>query len=316
MAQTDTGRASALPLGSTDWQTVLDNAAYVPVPYLPSFVRYQQAYFRGKGDDVRDGSQVFYQDNRPVAVWPMCQRDGCTTTNGSDLLPPLFVADLPEKVQKRIVADCLRQVDLGRGAFAEEIAMFGLSLWHRRVLEAGGKAYPHSVELFVDLSLPAEAVWAQMRKSYRSLVRQAQKRYDTILGVNVRPLQRLHLLDAGGVTRSEETWDLQQAAIEAGEAFCVYVLDGEETVAGALFHRSRDEALYAVAAENPDRHGEPFGHLVQVFAIDHLRRLGVRWYHLGTRCYEGVSDKEMQIAHFKEGFATHTFPRVTALLMR
>jgi FemAB family protein len=314
MIKAESGRASALPFGSPHWQQVLDEAWGVSVDYLPTYIAYQEAYH-----GAADCSQIFFNDGKPVAVLPLATKDGWITSNGTDIVPPLFVEGLPEKVRKRIVSQAIDEVQ-GRlqndSWITREIAFGPLSLWHTRVLEAGALACPHTVELFVDLGLTDCDLWGQIRKSYRSLIRQAEKQYQVLVGVNIRPLQKLHLADAGRVTRSEETWDLQQAAIEAGEAFCVYVEDGGEVVAGALFHASRDEAYYAVAAENPAMHGKPFGHLIQWAAIRYMQERKLQWYHLGTRPYEGVSDKEMQIAHFKEGWATDRFPCVSALLMR
>lgn len=315
MAQTDTGRASALPLGSPDWQQVLAQT-YAPVAYTPSFVLYQQAYF-----GAEDASRIYYNDNQPVAVWPLAVREGRITSNGGPILPPLMVDGLQERVQKRIVSECLRELDETMSALGQaevetsEVNKEGFSLWQRRVREAGGKFAVPGVEMFIDLGWEPERIHSNIRKSYRSLIRQGQKEYSTILGVNILPLQRLHAEVAGRVTRGEETWQAQQSAVEVGEAFLVYVLDkADEVVGGALFHRSDDEGLYAVGVYRRDLHDQPLGHLVQAFAIEHMQNLGLSWYYLGLRPYEGVSDKELQIAHFKEGWATHFFPRIATTI--
>jgi FemAB family protein len=168
----------------------------------------------------------------------------------------------------------------------------------------------------VDLGWPYERIRANIRKSYRSLIQSGKKEYDTILGMNVEPLHKLHIEVAGRITRGDETWERQQEAVDAGEAFLVYLLDKADCiVGGALFHRSRDEAAYAVGVYRRELHDAPLGHLVQAFAIEHMQVLGLRWYYLGLRAYE-ANEKELQIAHFKEGWATHSFPRVTACIHR
>jgi len=317
--QANQGRASVLPsVLSTHWQTVLAEAEHVPVQYTPSFIRYQESYF-----GIEDESQIFFNDNRPVAVWPFAVKDGWATSNGSEVLPPLFVAGLPERVQKHIITDCLNHLNgtLDRTGHNqwwtnEVVRKDGISLWHRRVLEHGGEPYPAQVELFVDLGWSYERIRTNIRKSYRSLLHSGKKDFDTILGMNIEPLHKLHIEVAGRITRSDETWERQQEAVDAGEAFVVYLLDKAECiVGGALFHRSRDEAAYAVGVYRRDLHDAPLGHLAQAFAIEHMQVLGLRWYYLGLRAYE-ANEKELQIAHFKEGWATHSFPRVTACIHR
>jgi FemAB family protein len=288
------------------------------VEYTPTFVRYQESYFFAE-----DASLIIEHDRRPVAVLPLAVYEGNLTSNGGDILPPLMVAGLPEKVEKKIVADCLRHVDaeclrieqaLWRST--EIVRQEGLSLWHRRLRERGARVAEPTTELFVNLAWPAERIRANIRKSYRSLIEQGKKEYSATLGVNILPLKRLHLEVAGRVTRPDTTWEAQQGAIDAGEAFCVYLLDKDENpVGGALFHRSRDEGLYAVGVYRRDLHDKPLGHLVQAFAIEHMQRLGLKWYHLGARPYE-ANEKELQIAHFKEGWATHSYPRLTAAAWR
>jgi FemAB family protein len=286
------------------------------VPYTPSFVRYQTEYH-----GLADLSQVIYHDRRPVAVWPLGVKDNWPCSNGGAVLPPLMVRGLPERVQKKIVADCLRTVQEAcekYGAFqtwSSEIVMphGGVSLWHRRIMEHGGRASIDH-ELFVDLTMPLDDIRACIRKSYRSLL--THKDFVPSLGTHISPLQVLHLEVAGRVTRSQATWDRQQDAIDAGEAFCVYLHDRDaHLVGGALFHISRTEGLYAVCATDRNLNKLPLGHIIQWYAIEHMQRLGLRWYYLGLRPYV-ASDKELSIAHFKEGWATHVFPRVTTETLR
>ena len=47
--------------------------------------------------------------------------------------------------------------------------------------------------------------------------------------------------------------------------------------------------------------------------MERMREKGVRWYEIGDRFYEtdpGAYEKLMAIGHYKEGFATHFFPKV------
>ena len=313
--QGDKGGAKASP---SRWNEALQECAYIPVEYLSTYVAYQTAYF-----GLEDKSEVLMHDNKPVGVWPLGIRDGLwVTSNGTEILPPLLADWLPERVQKRIVADCLRRVQelaVKYGApnwgTSETSMDGGLSLWHRRCMELGGDASV-SHALYVNVGLNTADILLHMaRKSYRSLIAQGRKEFISSLSLNVAPLKDLHIAVSGRQTRSDATWEAQQASVDAGEAFCVYLHDRElRLVGGALFHVSRDESMYAVGAYDRNLHDKPLGHLVQYQAIEHLCDLDLPWHYLGQRFYEGVSDKELQIAHFKEGWATHVFPRVTTNL--
>jgi lipid II:glycine glycyltransferase (peptidoglycan interpeptide bridge formation enzyme) len=52
----------------------------------------------------------------------------------------------------------------------------------------------------------------------------------------------------------------------------------------------------------------PLGHVVQYRAIEEMKKRGIRWYRIGERVYQGT-EKELHIADFKHGFASHVFPR-------
>jgi hypothetical protein len=60
----------------------------------------------------------------------------------------------------------------------------------------------------------------------------------------------------------------------------------------------------------------PFQHLAhaQYRAIEELKKRDVRWYKLGARPYPKhfpvPSAKEISIGEFKQGFASHLYPRI------
>ena len=59
---------------------------------------------------------------------------------------------------------------------------------------------------------------------------------------------------------------------------------------------------------------KPVSHVVQWAAIKHLKDMGIKWHYIGQRFYMGdeskPSNKELQIAYFKEGFATNVILRL------
>lgn len=304
---------------ASSWASVLADSEYVPVEYTRSLVDYYTAYY-----GLESLSRVLCFDGRPVGVWPLglCERDGQVevTSNGAAVLPPLLVEGLPERVHKRLVAECMREVEELCAKHnnmwwqAREIVTDGLSLWHRRMMEHGASA-ELTHELFCDLSWSEDELHANIRKSYRSLIQQGQKGYIATLGEDITPLQELHREVAGKATRADDTWLAQQAAVDADEAFLVYLHDKhDKLVGGALFHTSRDEVLYAVGVYDRELKRQPLGHVVQWYAIQEMRRREALLYRLGARPYV-AKDKDLSIAHFKEGWATHVFPCVTTSLL-
>jgi FemAB family protein len=119
---------------------------------------------------------------------------------------------------------------------------------------------------------------------------------------------------AGGVTRSNESWEKQLEAIDSRDAFLVYISDRQSglMVGGGFFHSTRDECYYAVGAYDRSMFDKPLGHVVQYRAMQEMKDRNIKWYKLGDRpypeAYGGERSKEITIADFKQGFATHTFP--------
>ncbi len=123
----------------------------------------------------------------------------------------------------------------------------------------------------------------------------------------------LHAAVAGRVTRTLESWQLQHAALTNDEGFLIVLRDaGGRMVGAGYFMCSADEGIYAVAAYDRNLFDKPLGHVVQFRAIEELQRRGCRWYRIGTRCYPcdepAPNAKELAIATFKQGFASHVIP--------
>lgn len=310
------------------WTSVMARIAYMPVAYSAAMIDYQLTYFQGAGRDVCDASVILYFDNRPCAIWPLSLMRVESWRIGSNcgaVLPPLFVRDFAVKSVKSMNAACIDFLDgFARAHQAEEWGSvepfadcLGLSDWHDRIMQRGGRvAIKH--DLFVDLTLDLAAIKSGFRKSYKALISSGQKLWRVFVldgqGADVwEEFRTLHREVAGRVTRSAESWERQYEAILAGAAFLVYLRDdSRRMVGGGLFHVTRDEGLYAVAAYDRSLFDKPLGHVVQFRAIEEMRRRGLRWYKIGARPYVSESPaptaKELNIADFKQGFATHIFP--------
>lgn len=312
----------------SNWCNVADRIDYLPVAYSRAMTDYQLAYWRGSGLELLDNSLVLYQDKSACAIWPLSVsiagfvRIG---SNGDAVLPPLFIAGLTANVKKKLLQSCLEFIDtLGRklgvrqwqsvDAFCNQA---GISEWQHLALCRGATAN-FSHELFIDLNPPLAEIKSGFRKSYRPLVSLGAKLWQ-IEVLDRRDDQvwdefkNLHREVAGKVTRSDDSWRLQHEAVVYGDAFLVYLRDGaERMVGGGFFHSTRDEGVYAVAAYDRELFDKPLGHAVQYRAIEEMKNRGVRWYKIGARPYPGdqppPSEKELRIAEFKQGFASHILP--------
>ncbi len=313
------------------WRDVAGRLPYLPVDYSLAMIDYQLAYWSGNGLPTLDISLVLMHDNRPCGIWPLsvtCDPEGSWRigSSGGPVMPPLFVSDLALKSNKSVTVGCLVFLDNIAAQFGQasiEIVEAyaggdGLSEWHDRLMQSGGRAELRH-DLFLDLSLSMAEIKSTFRKSYKALITSGAKLWKVQVATAADPelwdeFRLLHLAVAGRVTRSEESWRLQHGAIASGDAFFVYLRDeAGRMVGGGLFHTTAHEGLYAIGAYDRSLFDKPLGHVVQYRAIEEMKCRGVRWYKLGIRYYPSEtpvpSDKEMAISNFKQGFASHLFPR-------
>ena len=313
------------------WIKLSEQIAYLPVDYSAAMIDYQLCYWNGNGKQTFDLSLILLNDNRPCALWPLSVSYGESGelevgSSGGCLRPPLFFAELSQKSIKNLTANsfaALNQFCINNGITSwQSVESFketsGLSYWHDKVMQEGGIATLRH-ELFIDLTRSITEVKAGFRSRYKSLINSGQKLWNVHIQTQAYSalwdeFRRLHLSVAGRVTRSLESWDAQHKAIAEGHAFFVYLRDDvERMVGGALFHVTRDECEYAVGAYDRSLFAKPLGHVVQYHAIEEMKRRNIRWYKLGARIYSTdvphPTPKELSIADFKQGFASHIFPR-------
>lgn len=313
------------------WGEVAGRLAYLPVDYSPAMIDYQLAYWSGNGLPTHDISLVLMHDNRPCGIWPLSvtgdpEGNWRIGSSGGPVMPPLFVSGLARKSTKSVTARCLVFLDNIAAQIGQDsieiveayVGGAGLSEWHDCLMQSGGRAELRH-DLFLDLSLSMAEIKSTFRKSYKALITSGAKLWKIQVATAADPelwdeFRLLHLAVAGRATRSAESWRFQHDAIASGDAFFVYLRDVEgRMVGGGLFHTTAHEGLYAIGAYDRSLFDKPLGHVVQYRAIEEMKCRGVRWYKLGVRYYPSEtpapSDKEMAISNFKQGFASHLFPR-------
>lgn len=318
--------------GSAEWEATAARAAYLPVDYSIAMMDYQLSYWNGNGKPTSDLSLVLHHDTRPCALWPLSvSHEGAGalrigSNGGTTLRPPLFIADLAAKTVKSVTTKSLAALNrfcLDNGISGWESAesftdASGLSDWHDKAMQQGASATLRH-ELFIDLTRSMAEIRAGFRKSYKALITSGGKLWNVHLlnqadAAIWEEFRCLHLSVAGRSTRSLDSWDSQHEAIAVGGAFFVYLRDGAgRMVGGGLFHVTRDECEYAVGAYDRSLFDKPLGHVVQYHAIEEMKRRNIRWYKLGPRFYPAdvphPTQKELSIADFKQGFASHIFAR-------
>lgn len=319
------------------WISALEQLAYIPCAYSSAVLDYQQEYVASFHPLVFDLSLILLHDRQSVGVWPLTltrrvEGKWSLGSNEGGLLPPLLQKNLPKSAEKRLLNQCLRFIACLRDQFEpmlpwQSVEFFcdrvGFSPWHLELMHKAESVQLHH-ELFVDLSLGFSDIKARFRRRYRSLITAGERFWQvSVLRDNDTEVWRefrcLHRDVAGRDTRSEASWQWQLEAIAKGAAFLVCLRnDVGALVGGGFFHVTRDEGLYAVGAYNRSLFDKPLGHVVQAQAIREMQARGVSWYRLGIRSYPGdrpaPTAKELSIAEFKEGFSTHTMPRLSVVL--
>lgn len=319
------------------WDTAWRALPFQLMTYAATAMDYQMAYLRHPAQPLQDLSLVLLANGKPCGVFPLLLtgEPGARrlSGNGSRITPPLFVAGLPDKTAKKISARLmalLRELAVAHGCQTlqfEQPCMpgadaAGLPDWHRQWLEAGATGGCKH-DLFTDLTPPLADIRSGFRKSYKALINTGLRswtvqRMDAANASDAvwEEFKQLHIQVAGRRTRGDDSWDLQLRIIREGWGFAVLLRDPADgrLVGAGLFQHTRHEGVYCVGAYDRTLFDKPLGHVVQQVAIERLKELGVPWYRVGERSYPqdrpAPSPKQMAISDFKQGFASHLFPRL------
>ncbi len=311
------------------WTTALDHLSYIPAQYCHAMLDFFHCCQHDKAAWIADVSMVLCDKQQYIyGLWPLTvslqNHQFMLSSCGQPVFPPLFVETLAVKKQKKLSSQCFEicqqlahnyQSQQWQSIESFQANRHGLSAWYQVAMNAGGQSRVQH-ELFVDLSLSIAKIKQHFRKSYRPLINQGMKlwRVAVLENANREVWHKFHALYvrvAGKDVRSERAWELQYQAIVDGQAVLIYLTDREDVMIGAgYFYLSRDECVYAIAAYDRSLFDKPLGHVVQFHLIELMKARGLRWYKIGSLVYpqDLPTEKELSIAHFKQGFATHCFP--------
>lgn len=312
---------------------------YVPLQYKPGFLRYQARYFKDVYEEYIDCSIVIYRGGRPVGIWPICMyiKDGkfYFGTAGMALMGPLF-SDLPKaEGQRDVINSCLRSIldiveeEEGETLLCSETILDeGASQWIKKLMECGGRTSKMTWQVFADLSLSMDEIQSRMRRTNKYSAAKGRNEYnieiydskDADLDNVFEEFHTMHREVSGKETRNQDTWDIQKSIIcendeSNGYSFVIFIRDKKDNkLAGsALFDSTPQTGLYCVAVYDRSKFSKPVGHIVQAVAMEKMKEQGIRWYEIGERAYPSdidTNEKLINIGHYKEGFATHMYPRI------
>ena len=145
--------------------------------------------------------------------------------------------------------------------------------------------------------------WSDVRKSYRGLINQANKRLLYFRQADAYHYMNIHM-EAFGQCRNEQTYSIQEQWIKDGYAFCLTSIDGQsgEHAAAALWITYKECAYYASGPSLQDN----VQHAMVWESLFHLKDLGITLVELGQ--IDGETEKEKNIGKFKAGFGGEAKP--------
>jgi FemAB family protein len=316
------------------WSRVLAEMDYVPIWYTLGMNSYQHSYHKPLAEIYFIFDLVLLHQGTELAIWPWTAfrlngKSALSSHHAANqaVLPPRFVARAGDQVQKKICKLAVEVLNyiaayLKMPSWSASYSPNSIQLpeWHRAMMNKGAEVIVNH-ELWVNLDLSYEEIRAGYRKSFKSLINSGMRRWKIVVDEagnldSFSEFRRLHALAAARITRGEETWGRQFEAVQAREAMAVYAyVDDTRLVGAGLIYLSRDEAFYGVGAFDRTMFDEPLAHIVIHTAVCRAKERGCRRFFVGDRAYSGdpetPDDKGLNLAYFKEGFASYISPRFT-----
>ena len=295
-------------------ELTIENEDILPINFTYEIYEYQYTYFSTQ-EGFENFSKILFIKNKPIGLWPIFKLGDRYTMYGGDLCMPYFSVSIQSKIKEQLFNTIIKgyfelllyespttlKFDLDSEYLSRVLSMSYLS-----------KIQPITgFEQSVDLSNSLEIIFAQLRKSYKSLINQSNRIFKIEIHTNVNNVlwnkfKLFHLKQAGKITRSDATWEIQKQHVNKNKAILITVKDKTDIYLGfALFNMNEYEAVYAVAAYDREKFDLPIAHGVQWEAIKHFKDKGLKNYVIGTLTSPIDCDlKQFNIAKFKMGFGS------------
>ena len=313
-----------------DWCEVLKDIALFDPTYMPHMIMYQAQYFSEKDEYYQEYSSVFYRENRPVGIWPVCvyKRNGkyALGTNGAACAFPLIVDSWRGTKVHRKMSDYYLQFlsslcdkyQISGFEMQTNFLLYKADIVYEKLIQSKAATQYAQHELYVDLRQGRDYIWKGLRKRSRTQITTSKKALTSEivdasspwLESTVEQFRKLHISVSGRETRSEKTWKIQELTVQNAGGFIVLLKNSFSELIGALLVTSTPTIAHASVAaykrELFDKYA--MGHVCEMAAIERLCALGKQWYYIGRMPLPQddppPTDKEISIGSYKKGFCT------------
>jgi len=319
-----------------------DDAAFWPAwnAFLEAYplytYRYEQAVLEYNrmlsGPETVDLSFVVLGDKLPLAICPLVvgAADGLSQASFSrSCLPvPLLYPRLSEKqrrgLEKVVFEEAVRRLrDCGarRWLVEGEVMSLGTDMIEDQLFARFGALDVSSFCHVMDLTLPDEQFWLQIRHSARSTINKGLRTYEfkvydrSDYSHEVGERHRLlHHKCSGRITRPIKTFHNMYSWVDAGCGLMFEQLHEGQTVQMIFVALGKGTACGASAADDSDFEPPvPLTHSMNYFMYQETARRGIRYYEVGETAwrdsiYAIYTPKEKSICDFKRGFGEQTLP--------
>ena len=299
-------------LDNLEWDRTLlkcDNA--LPI-YSSRSLSYYSEYFEAI-DSYKYGILV-EGELHAISCFHLTSDNLFTSSNG--IILPIFIRDVSDKLKIKIIKEFSKTLNELSVVLKRKISMY--SNVFSSISDYAG--LPKIIENSDSIKLTFHWVSSvrltiddqktEFRKSYKSLINKGERLFDVVryygssekLSHVFKAFRSLHLREAGKLTRSSKTWEIQLEMIINKEAVLILSYYKNDIIGGAIFQLNSSYALYSVAAYRRDLFHLPIGHTIQFEAFKFFIEYGVKLYYLGEN-YNGIDSKQSAISSFKEGFS-------------
>jgi hypothetical protein len=244
---------------------------------------------------------------RPAALISNPNVDAETLSKAADTLGSLIHNDYANLLATK--------VDQGNGSLRISGSRIISTRYFQNLISTFNKSETRFTRV-LNLTQNLDAITADYSKSVRSAIRVNKSELEHIeiidensnrksIAIAFDALRDLHHKSAGRMTRTEESWGIQQTALDNGQAFISQISREGVIVSSAYFMRTRLDCYYGVSASIPKQNRDSLSHLCVHYAIKYCTENNLHSFHLGdqlTHLSCDISDKEKNIERFKSFF--------------
>lgn len=238
-------------------------------------------------------------DGEIVGICPIIHEGSALLYEGAPCPEPLYDSDIAKRelfAHLRSVMDSYRVDYYDFRGYVDGITTTDRS-WKTCIIDLQKKSEIESIHR-----------WRNVRKSYKSLIHNAQSSYRIEMSLDPRDVGVLHALHtqlARRETRPQQTWDLMAAWVQTGQAYICTAFNSAGVCAGAIYVYSyKDREYYGHAATTVDN-------LNHALVWEAIRTSDAYEFEMGWQGH-AANKKEANIEFFRRGFGGSNHPFVVS----